>query len=45
VRHVGALARVLHGQRADVAVGIQVELGVFIEVACLDDAAGAEFDV
>lgn len=45
VRHVGTLAGVLHGERANLAIGIQVELSVFVEVACFNDAAGTEFDV
>ena len=37
LRNVRALGRVLDGDRADVAVGVQVEQGVLVEIASFGD--------
>src|SRR6266542_3744221 len=41
---VGAFPRVLDSERADIALSIDVELGVLVEILGLDDATGPELD-
>ena len=42
---VGTLASVLDGEGADPSLGIDIELGVLVEILGVDDAASSELDV
>ena len=45
VRCICPVAGVLHGHGDDIAIYIQVDNGIFVEIAALDDVCLAELDI